>query len=189
MTIPTGYSQVNLVWTGAAAPSGAQTVFGVLNSTALTPNAIAAAVNTIVIARIVPQLLNAITYSGCNVKNGPDLTGPFGGVGASSTPAASTAAASPNVTYLLVKQTALGGREGRGRMFLPCVGEANVDASGNVAGATITALATAFASVLSDLTAANLPMQLLHKSATSPTPVTSIAVSTKVATQRRRLRR
>lgn len=98
---------------------------------------------------------------------------------------------SPQVQFLLDKKTALGGRKYRGRTFLFDVGETDVDATGAVAGATITLLATFAAAVLSALSTIGpfSGMELLHGDSTVPTDVTSFAPDPLVATLRGRFPR
>lgn len=106
-----------------------------------------------------------------------------------------------NCALLVRKQTSLGGRAGRGRLFMPGVlQEAEVSDMGIVstalkaalqanANAALTGLATA-----DPVTGATSPMVLLHgpNSVTgltpAPTPVDALVVDSVIATQRRRLR-
>jgi hypothetical protein len=94
-----------------------------------------------------------------------------------------------NVTTLVKKITALGGRSGRGRMFLPPfnLNEASVANNGMISGVVLAAMQTG---INSAIWAAN--RMLLHDSAApgapDPTPITSLIVDPQVATQRRRLR-
>lgn len=94
-----------------------------------------------------------------------------------------------NVSTLVKKITALGGRSGRGRMFLPPfnLNETSVANNGMITGAV---LATMQTGINAAFWAAN--RVLLHDSATpgspDPTPITSLIVDPQVATQRRRLR-
>lgn len=94
-----------------------------------------------------------------------------------------------NCAVLIRKQTALGGRPGRGRMFLPpfACDEGNVAPNGM--------LDPDFRSDTQDNIDAwmgALSPVLLHDSLTpgspAPTPITSFVVDTRIATQRRRLR-
>lgn len=117
---------------------------------------------------------------------GPDAVGsaPFNLVG--QDPAN---AATPQVAYLLRKNTGFGGRAYRGRMFVPGVVEGNVTDAGLLDTTFRTALQAAADNFLAALDAQGNPMVLLHTSALiAPTPVVSLVVDAKVATQRRRLR-
>lgn len=210
MTIPSGYAQVTVSYDGAAAPSGAANVFGVaLLDPLLDPTDVAVLVAGIWNTRIRPNLTNDVTITNVRVKFGPDDVGPMGDAAVSLVGGNNVTSFPPNVALLAVKNSTLGGRRGRGRMFIPGVAEADADDSGNLAAGTITAQNTALAGVLADLTAADIPMVLLHEPATEwvinangqprripvagslpvPTEVTSLTIAPAVATQRRRLRR
>jgi hypothetical protein len=100
-----------------------------------------------------------------------------------------------NSAYLIRKNTALGGRRHRGRMYLPGVGEASVNDNGVLTQARTEEINPAVGNWLAALraSAAVVDMVLLHASSPlSPTPaptaVTSLAVQPQIATQRRRLR-
>lgn len=94
-----------------------------------------------------------------------------------------------NCSLLVRKSTALGGRAGRGRMFLPPfnLDEGNVDAKGMLDLDYLNDMQTLFNAVF-------LPVApvILHDSATpgapAPTPITGWTVDPRIATQRRRLR-
>jgi hypothetical protein len=93
-----------------------------------------------------------------------------------------------NCALLVKKRTALGGRQGRGRMYVPMtsVGEGGVDPNGMIDSATVTALQAAWTNIYNQLDAV-----LLHDSSgpvTLPTPITSLGVDSRIATQRRRMR-
>lgn len=188
--IPVGYSQVNLIFTGTAIPTGAQVTFGVENASGLTPLAIGALVSGnwtsagMTISHVATCLL-----SGVLVKNGPNATGPAAQF------SVATPGTSPGVTgyagasTLARKNTASGGRRGRGRMYLPGIAEAEIDPGGALGGGFRTSVQTACTALLAAQIADAIPMVLLHSDATTPTAVTSITVDAIVATQRRRQRR
>jgi len=92
----------------------------------------------------------------------------------------------PNNCALLIKKvTGLGGRKGRGRMFLPVFnfGGDNFLANGNLGGGVKTTMDTALAGLLADF-----DWVLLHSDSTPPTPITALVCDPKLATQRRRMR-
>lgn len=100
-----------------------------------------------------------------------------------------------NTAYLVHKRTALGGRSGRGRFYLPGVGESVIDGTGVLDPATKAVFQTRLTQFLTDLEASpNIAgMVLFHDSlgagaALPPTPVTSLVIDNRCATQRRRLR-
>lgn len=95
----------------------------------------------------------------------------------------------PQVCTLIQKVSGLAGRKNRGRMYLPAVDEGQIGTDGIYLAATLGPLQTFATQFLADLSSSSIPMAILHTSpADTPTPVSSLNVSAKVATQRRRLR-
>lgn len=100
----------------------------------------------------------------------------------------------PSVAVLVRKVTALGGRQGRGRMFIPGFNEAGVDPSGALVGANLTQLQTdlnQWMGFLNGPGGEGVDPVLLHstgETVTAPTVISSFSAQPKVATQRRRLR-
>lgn len=107
-----------------------------------------------------------------------------------------------NSAVLIKKNTGLGGRRNRGRMFVPgLAGEASVSNLGVVVESTRLIWQGVADAFLAALEATNggivpsQPMQVLHTPdpitgvAPAPTPVSSLTVASTIATQRRRLRR
>jgi len=109
-------------------------------------------------------------------------TGPSSGTRAAT-------ATSPQVAYLMVKRTALGGRRNRGRMYVPGVAENGVDEAGIVSAGLLNDLNLFGTNFLSDLGAMDIGMFILHADGGTPTEVTELVATNKVATQRRRLDR
>jgi hypothetical protein len=193
MPIPDGFAQINYMLTGQGAPTGAQLVFGV--DVTIFSGTVADLANNAWdnwVAEMTPELPNSISLSGVLAKMGPDATGPSFLRTGSSTGPSSGAVASPQVAYLFNKHTDLGGRSGKGRSYMPGVLEANVDASGNVGGPTVGAWNNALTAFLALFDGDDTPLVLLHAAdapITSPTIITGMTCQTRVATQRRRLRR
>ena len=103
-----------------------------------------------------------------------------------------------NCAVLVQKQTLRPGRAGKGRCFLPgIVAENSVDEVGVISGGALPGLQTAANDWLDFLTAPtagpSVPMVLLHNQGipggSTPSEVTALRVDTRIATQRRRLRR
>jgi hypothetical protein len=187
--IPVGYSHVVLGFTGAYVPRGAAVTFGVENVGAQAASDVALDVlASVTTSTIMGNIADGVILSQVTVKNGPNDTGGFGEQSANIVGSASGAGYSPNTAYLLRKTTDLGGREGRGRLFWPGVNETDIDGTGTVAPARISALQTDCNAFLTALAANAVPMVLLHNSATVPTDVIGLICEPKVATQRRRLR-
>lgn len=209
MTIPSGYGQVSVEYSGPGAPTGAVNVFGIADPGSTTPAAIAATVRSIWGTRIMPNLTDDVVLSKVRVKLGPDDTGAFGEVSAATGGSLAVTSLTPNTAFLVNKGTELGGRRGRGRMFIPGVAEGDADDSGTVLGSRLAALNTALTQTLDDLALNSIAMYLLHSPATvwvlnsdgqprrqpldlpipDPDLVLSLSAAAKVATQRRRLRR
>jgi len=128
--------------------------------------------------------------SGVLVKLGPNETGaqflrPTSLAGTIGSPGY------PGVSALVQKQTSIGGRKGRGRLFWPCVPEGNVAVGGALTGTLQANLQSMFDDVLTDMAAADFPLMLLHSEGVpqSPYEITALSVQNQTATQRRRNRR
>lgn len=187
--IPTGYAQFSIVWTDETIDGEAHNVLGCRLDIVATPDAIATAILGHVDDNLRPQVSAALTLDRVDVKFGPDDTGPSGtaagglngGIAGNVTPA--------NLTSLIQKQTLLGGRRGRGRVYMPGVPEANTQPNGNLTVAYQGALAGSWNQFRLDMEASDLPLFLLHSDATTPTEIQLFSVDIRPATQRRRLRR
>jgi hypothetical protein len=101
-----------------------------------------------------------------------------------------------NTALLAHKRTALGGRTGRGRMYLPAVDQDWVSNTGVVLASIVTSFTAALESVRTDILASQNfdGMYLFHDApligpAIQPTLITSLNLDGVCATQRRRLRR
>jgi len=190
MIIPVGYAQVNHFFDGAAAPRGAQITYGIDNTgSSLSAADVASAANDAWAATGLTLQVSDIRFFQTKAKLGPNSTGIEA---VFSDPTAGTRVqdpTTPQVTVLGIKNTALGGRKQKGRMFVPGVAEEDVDGSGIVSSAAIGSWNTAFADLLTNLSTNAIPMVLLHTDATAPTAVTSIVLSNLASTQRRRLRK
>lgn len=95
-----------------------------------------------------------------------------------------------NCAILCNKTTAVGGRKGRGRMFLPpTLGtELDVDGAGNIAPSAVAVYQSYITKFRVDLVAAGYTPLLLHSEPGAPTPINSFAIQGQIATQRRRMR-
>jgi hypothetical protein len=117
-------------------------------------------------------------------------------------PGTVTATTVPQNSALLVrKNTALAGRKGKGRLYLPFVFEIGVNNIGQLDASNVAATNTYMAAFLAACNAAPFSgMVLLHNKIVGPgappvqvipdpTPVTSLVCQPVIATQRRRLRK
>lgn len=190
MIIPTGYSHVLLGFTGVYVPTGAAMTFGVQNVGNETPVDLATSVLVQWQGASVDDLYtDGVSLTEIKVKNGPNSTGAQGVISPNVLGNQTGPGIAPNCTMLIQKNTGLGGREGRGRFNLPGIQEEDVDGAGNLDAIFLAAANPVWDDFLNGLITADLPMVLLHNSATAPTPVTSLNVSSRIATIRRRLRR
>lgn len=194
MEVPTGYCQINILWTGGALPTGAETTFGIDNTADdRDPADVALAVVEAFNATDILQFFSS-GISGATVlcKNGPTATGPSGSAGVIGPGSGSSATVPPNVSVLVQKHTAFGGRAGRGRMYFPGWPEANLGSDGVLGEPTRTNFEAEFTTTMALLDVGSLPQVVLHGAGSplsTPSPVTSYTVATSAATQRRRLRR
>jgi hypothetical protein len=157
---------------------------------AMTPDEIGFNIETALDAANVQGLMVATCQlTTIHVKSGPNSTGPATDFPTSFTGSSSGVSGHAGVATLLSKITDLGGRTGRGRFFWPGLSESVVDAGGALTGAFRIAAQAIADDIISELTAAGVPMVLLHSGEVTPTPVTTLTVSTRAATQRRRQRR
>lgn len=193
MVIPATYAQANFRFGNEAAPTGAECTLGLnpLDGTD-TPLVVATAVGSAFNTHIMPLLSGSLQFLDVLVKFGPDETGPSAEYGLGTFGELSSMSEVPSVAALIQKNTALGGRAGRGRMYVPGVPETLVNSSGQLVAPYDTQLTDAFEAFRAQLLAADIEPVLLHgvsSPITIPTVITSFTASTRVATQRRRLRR
>jgi len=189
MIIPTGYGQVNFMFTGLGVPLGAECTLGFDNDLTQTAQACADGFATIWVSNIMSHLSSNITFAGTLVKLGPNATGPSAVSPASQPGSDGSAMTPPANAFLGRKVTQLGGRKGRGRMFVPGLEDSDVDTGGFVGSGKLSALTTAFNDFLSDATSLDLFPVLLHGDSTTPTLIDELTVDSRCGTQRRRQRR
>lgn len=194
MRIPAGFAQVNFRFTGTAAPTGAEMTFGVeLLDGGMDPTDVGArAVDAWVTAGFQQFQSDQISLTQALCKFGPNDTGPSAEVAVTRPGTDTGSPVSPNVSVLLQKRTALGGRRGRGRCYLPGVPESQILGDGSLVGAWFDDLVDSCTAFVVDLALGDIPMVLLHaedSGVITPNTVTSFAPSSTAATQRRRLRR
>lgn len=194
MVIPDGYAQVNHLCVGPGLPTGAQFTYGLDVSQA--------GITAVETAEAIVQLWNqngpwsffstAWASHQAQVKYGPSETGEMGIAGTMNGGTAGGQSASPNVALLVRKQTAAGGRSGRGRMYLPCWTEGNVGDAGTIDETARAGVQVQLNAFFQDCLLQGLPWVVLHGAGaplTTPTPITALSVDSTAATQRRRLRR
>lgn len=190
LNLPAGYGLVTHRFEGPALPTGAVVTYGVdlQGFAGDLSDAAVALYNALQTEWVNTTMGGATRHLWCRVKEGPVSTGlaaEYSGEGISD----GGAVLAPNTAFLFTKETALGGRKGKGRLFMPGVGEGVVDNGGVITEATFPTLAGKVASWNGEINSLDLPMVLLHYNATAPTPVTNLQLASKVASQRKRLRR
>lgn len=111
----------------------------------------------------------------------------------STVTAGTIAANSPcpaNCAVLVQKRTNLAGRRNRGRMYVPLflLGETSVDALGNITAGDVTTIQGWFNDLLVQWTTDDVTPLIFHEDGGVPTQIQSFTVSSRIATQRRRMR-
>jgi hypothetical protein len=181
------WAQVNLRFTGAGVPTGAEVTFGVTKATDDLQDVATTVFNAwnTNVKSITPT---AVTLVDMLIKSGPPDTGPQGSFAVGNAGTGASGDVSPGVCLLVQKRTALGGRKNRGRLYYP-IAEADVGQGGAVASGALTAAGTAWNNFWDDLEVGSNQMAVFHSDLSTPTLVVSLQVSGLTATQRRRLRR
>jgi hypothetical protein len=170
------------------------TTFGVTVGTAANETLLPSVVGDAWIANIKPITSNQHTLVLVKAKLGPNSTGvtyeeAYAEVGTNA-----EAMPPPNTSVLVRKITGLGGRQGRGRMYVPgiSVQGGSATAAGTFssadAGIISAAVQAFFDEIAADVVGGPFNPQLLHSDALAPTPILSVLCDTRFATQRRRLR-
>lgn len=189
MIIPVGFIQFTMNFGGNGLANPGAVIFGASNT--LPMDAQTAATNAAALwsEHIMPVLNDDVQFTGCLAKLGPNSTGQSAFESTADNGGVSSTGATSNVAYLVHKNSSIGGRHGRGRMYLPGVTESSVGSDGSVDSAIRGDIQTAVDAWLSDMDIGNLTVYLLHTDATSPSSVESLTVDARAATQRRRMRR
>jgi len=197
-----GYADVSCQLKHSLLSRPAYITFGV-DPTATDPTAIGAAIAGCITAAgsINAQMDSNVTWVRIEVSVGTDGSEDIQGVHTMNTAGTKTNSTPPANTALLVhKHTARGGRRGRGRLFIPWfVSSAEVAEGGTISSSEVTLKQVALNGFLANLTAAAVPMVVLHRPSTpgtehpttpgAPNVVTALSVDPLISTQRRRLGR
>ncbi|HJU82564.1 MAG TPA: hypothetical protein VJ796_12570 [Acidimicrobiia bacterium] len=195
MIIPNGYGQINLIMTGDALPSGGQVTFGFENvADTATPQAVASGVSTILegCTNIWASTWNEVRCTGILVKFGPNSTGPSALLGVTHVGAYSSTDGLPSAAYLIRKNTAMGGRQGRGRFYWPGLPLQDVNEAGVIQSNLLLDQSTGWTEFFTEMSAADWPLVLLRAEGSplqTPEPLTGFSPQSVAGTQRRRLRR
>lgn len=189
MTIPDGFSQISLFFSGPAVPTGAEVTFGVDNNGGTAVSVLDTIEGVLADSSIENMFSSSASIVTIKVKNGPDDVGPTAEGSFLITGTRDEATENSSTSILVRKSTALGGRANRGRMFWPAVAAADTTIGGNVEAAAVTIMQTTMDSLLDNLATADVPMVVLHQGAGAPTAVTALTVQGICANQRQRQRR
>jgi hypothetical protein len=191
--IPSGYAQANFVLTGTGLPTGAECTLGFdIGGFSGDADDCAETLFGHWADDIMPRVTSFVVLTSVSVKFGPVATGPTGEFAGTEAGGAGGQATSPNVAALIHKNTAFGGRAGRGRMYIPGLQESDLNEAGNLDSGAVTAWQASLLAFLVSVTGDNLDPVVLHgvgSPLSTPSPITSLTIDSKVATQRRRLRR
>lgn len=193
--IPVGAAQASLRWSVAGDPEFMVATIGFVDITAArSAPVVAAAMGTAWDASTFTTAANIAAgwSAGTILVTVMDATGPLtfevgtavGGSGAAGT-------LPNNCAVLARKFTASGGRRNRGRFYLPPAYflDTEVNQVGTLDPAVVTEYQGYVDSLLAQMVIQDLGPRLLHSDGGGATPITSIVVQPKLATQRKRMRR
>lgn len=188
--IPAAFGQVTFRYGGTAVNYPAANVLGFVDGASLTAEGYASSFEALWETNVMPVVNAALTLDSVHVKLGPNSTGPSAEVQSGAVGGDTDAAGTPNTAYLISKSTAQGGRRGRGRLYLPGVSEPDVESNGLVNPTKVTAINSAFDTVVTAADTGNFPLVILSSDGLfSPLAITSMVCEGTAATQRRRMRR
>lgn len=193
--LPAGYGQARILFRGISATSDSVVTFGYKQTATEDPAEHAEAFyNALVVTGgpfVVSAFTSAYTFTGVYCTWMTE-TGPLVGEFLQPITGTNTLQAVPaNCAFLLRKSTALGGRKGRGRAYLPpiWIAEGSIGPTGAIAGADATTVLNKWNAFKTALTTAGFDLRLIHTEAIIPTLITAFSVDTTLATQRRRMRK
>lgn len=195
MIIPGGYGQLNILFEGSNLPNSAEVTLGFKNiGTREIDECLDDAEQAILDCSFNTVMPSGQSIRGIRIKLGPNQTGPMGEKSFVVNGSASGGASPPNVSYLVRKQTAVGGRMARGRLYWPGVPEGSVGNDGLIDPTALSNLQGKMLSLRTNLGGAGMPLFLLHATQFSsdvppPYEIVALNVDNRAATQRRRLRR
>jgi len=198
MFLPSGMAEVAFHFQCAGIVDQIITTLGIHPDGLLTPVQIATAVSNAWTTSTAPggpfqasNMSNQYTLAtvSCTLMT---ATGPTIGEYAANVVGGSAVSRPPaQVAILVRKQTARGGRKGRGRMFLPAatIPEGEIDEAGRLQTATLTREQPKLNAVITAMVTAQCTPVLLHAdNLTIPDNITGLQMQSIVGSQRRRLR-
>lgn len=194
MIIPTGYAQANIRFTGDAAPNGSEITLGLdlADFAAGTPTDAASDVADAWSPTVHTILSFELVLSEVYVKFGPNDVGASGSVARAVSGVASGSSVPPNTCILVHKSTTVGGRRGRGRMYVPGMPEPEVGPHGMLSSGYLNSVQNELDDFYAALTTAGLTPVVLHAAGITATPapyeVTGFIAQGLAASQRERMR-
>jgi hypothetical protein len=203
------FCRISHSFTGVGAPTGAAVVYCVRVGSSQPVLETAEVCHESFGTLVVNLLSSDVTLSETLAKEGPDNTGASALVTSPPYPGTSGSnSGAPQSALLVQKNTVLGGRRGRGRMYLPGLDESVVLEGGVVESSYLTAMQAALDAFYDDLGSSALTLALEHGPETTwvlvggqprrvpvagavpdPTDITSLVLTSRIGTQRRRNRR
>lgn len=191
--IPPGFAEISIPLTNAALTRPAYVVFGVeLGGASTNPTVIAGQVQAAFHTTLGAGIDNQVSIGPTRCAVGQDGGDPIiGWTNGSLQGGANIDSLPPANAVVYRKGTAVGGRRGRGFMYIPWqITRASVSEGGVIEASAVTSRTTAANNFLNALTTATYPMVLLHSPGISatpdPTPVTSMVCTPIISHQVRR---
>jgi hypothetical protein len=198
MSVPDGFYEATFLFKNNVSPRIATTALGFVNVGLVQPDPGAAALEIYNIVTGSGHMFSAgvmiddWSILGCHVAQGTPTGDLLGEHNETRNGTLVDNAITSNCSALVNKSTALGGRQFRGRMFIPPIwlNEGAVDAAGNIFGSVVTTIQGTINTTLIALAVADWQPQLFHQGLTppAPTPIGALTLQSLIATQRRRMR-
>lgn len=192
MIIPVGFAQLNFRFEGIPLPRTAECTIGVSLGAGVgnAGDVAEAAFDAWVTAVMADAQTSATALTAVTAKIGPNDVGPVGFFGGLDSGNNTGTAAPPQVAAICRKLTDFGGRQNRGRFYIPSIPESEITENGTLTPFYHSAIFNRCSTFFDELTANGLSPVVLHGGAAfgSPTLCTGFRLEVLVATQRRRLR-
>lgn len=193
MVLPNSdFGSLTMRFTGDEQPNGAECKF------AFFDQASAGFANWVVdipaILSVVPFdtiITNDSELSTILLKQGPDDLGPSAEIPIHTGGTAGADGVVPSVACLVTKNTAFGGRPGRGRTYWPFCLATWPDDGGVLGPGVVTTITNVFETFRTQMDTGGYPLAVEHSAGSPlslPSDILSFACQSRVATQRRRLR-
>lgn len=187
--VPAGYAQFTAVHAGDALPWGAVTTWGLQTGSGVNGQAMCDAL-TLAYGDVVQETaVTGVTLVRGELKLGPSATGPTFISGSGQVGDQGSTGVPPNVSILVRKNVENFSGRLAGRVFLPGLNETIVSSAGFIDLVQLPAFQTTLENWRLAIGVENAAPVVFSSVGASPRPVTEFSVDSRVATQRRRLRR